>query len=165
MPGMRRFTTRMLNSFVCRGLVWFSRRLKRRTIGLLLRGYLKYTLFEAAATEAKIGDQARRGKPHKQAFPEGPAVFGSVLSKCASLARVLPRIATHFVYPARNPPLQKLIQAFGRLQQTICNIPFDQLWDIPSLTQQGWSLRELSNWRTAPGWSMALRRRCAAECH
>ena len=81
---------RCLTALLWRGLVWFSRRLKRRTIGWLLHGYLKYTLFEAAASEATIGDQARRGKPQKQPFPEVPTAFGSRPSKSASLAVFYP---------------------------------------------------------------------------
>src|SRR5436190_2228447 len=80
---------------------WQAHPLHRPSFSLI------YTPFEAAATEAKIGDQARLGKPHKQAFPEGPAVFGSVLSKCAS------SVACYLGFLAFHSPSSQLSLAEG----------------------------------------------------
>src|SRR5260370_17254387 len=94
----------MINNVVTRWVRLFQAGLTRGTSGSLLHRHRNCTILKIVSNGTIIGDQARCGKPQKRAFPEGSAVFGSVLSKFASLV-VCYRGFLAFHPPSSQPSL------------------------------------------------------------
>src|SRR5437868_14821025 len=87
------------------------------------------TNLAAAANATKVSHQEPHGTPHKRAAREPRASYSSVLLRSASL--VVPFLGFRAIRPpTKHRTSSSSFKRSADIQQPICVVPFDHLWNL-----------------------------------